>query len=521
MKCEWVEEHLSAYHDRVLDPATTDQVEHHLLGCGNCRAWLADYERLDNVLATMPREQPRPELRARIFASPEFHEILHARAAVPPPVKPLVPAVPHPVHRAPSSIHVTRALVGVAILMIALASASFVLRSLAAQPAVCPNPAAGDHLLTRAADGSLLLDGQRLTCAPHAVPTAPFALSPNGQWVAFVNQAGDVVAMHANGRAALTIRPHTASAQFTHIAALSWSPGSDQLMTLTSSGADASAFQVEISSLASTGSRILDSFTTDALLAAPRWSPDGVFLAYALTTANGATIRAVRVNQNGSLPVQFPIIGTLGDLAWLPGTADTLTYATESPATGTSITIAQMSSRVVVEPIYQSPAALTVTMTDYNALTGAWALTLSDGTIASVATPTGIVNPLAQLDASTQLFWSPDGTTLAALSQGSLWLISSNGAHPVATNVTGDPVWNPSGTALAVVSAGTVRVIQVTGGMVALPITVGSSAHIAWSADGQHLAVLGQDHTFIATAAGVLSATNDPGVGAPLWMVEP
>ncbi len=522
MKCEWVEEHLSAYHDRVLDAATTDQVEHHLLGCVNCRAWLVDYERFDNVLATMPREQPRPELRARIFASPEFHEILHERAAVPPPpVKPLVPAVPHPSHRASSSIHVTRALVGVAILMIALASASFVLRSLAAQPTVCPNPAAGDHLLTRAADGSLLLDGQRLTCAPHAVAASPFALSPNGQMVAFVNQAGDVVAMHANGRDAQILRPHTFSAQFTHIDALSWSPGSDALAILTNTGTGVATYQVEIASLATTGSRILDGFTTDALLAAPLWSPDGVFLAYGLTTASGSTIRAVRVNQTDSLPVQFPIAGSLGDLAWLPGTADTLTYTTVSPTLVTSITIAQMSGRVVVEPIYQSPAYLAVAMTDYNPITGAWALTLSDGTVASVETPTGIVTPLAQLDASTKLFWSPDGTTLAAFSQGALWLISSNGAHQVATNVTGKPVWNPRGTALAVVSTGAVRVIKVTGGMVALPFAVGSIAHIAWSADGQHLAILSQDHTFIATAAGTVTATNDPSVGSPIWMVEP
>src|SRR3989440_9698761 len=83
MNCEQVEELLSAYLDDMLAIGETaeaaDQlrleVAAHLTNCVQCSAIIADFRRLDALLAQMPRVSPDLALRNRIFTSPEYLEL--------------------------------------------------------------------------------------------------------------------------------------------------------------------------------------------------------------------------------------------------------------------------------------------------------------------------------------------------------------------------------------------------------------------------------------------------------------
>lgn len=69
MRCEQVEELLSAYLDDMLVSEERQSVATHLRTCSHCSSLLDDYRRLDAVLLQMPRVSPGPALRGRVFAA--------------------------------------------------------------------------------------------------------------------------------------------------------------------------------------------------------------------------------------------------------------------------------------------------------------------------------------------------------------------------------------------------------------------------------------------------------------------
>src|SRR5690348_17114290 len=75
MNCEQVEELLSAYLDNALAPEERLSVAIHLHHCNRCSNVLADFRRFDALLSELPRVHPAPELRERIFSSPEYLEL--------------------------------------------------------------------------------------------------------------------------------------------------------------------------------------------------------------------------------------------------------------------------------------------------------------------------------------------------------------------------------------------------------------------------------------------------------------
>jgi Tol biopolymer transport system component len=75
MNCEQVEELLSTYLDNALAPEEWREVTAHLQTCAKCRAILAEYSHNDALLSHLPRVNPEPALRDRIFFSPEFLEL--------------------------------------------------------------------------------------------------------------------------------------------------------------------------------------------------------------------------------------------------------------------------------------------------------------------------------------------------------------------------------------------------------------------------------------------------------------
>src|SRR5258708_25702637 len=76
MMCEQAEDFRSAYLDEMLEPDLRADVSAHLDMCTECRTELADYRRLDHVLAAAPRRAPSDELHTRIFESPEDARLL-------------------------------------------------------------------------------------------------------------------------------------------------------------------------------------------------------------------------------------------------------------------------------------------------------------------------------------------------------------------------------------------------------------------------------------------------------------
>src|SRR5215469_14142889 len=81
MNCEWVERHLSAFHDDALDADTTARIQSHVATCDRCETVLSDYVRFDRLVAELPRVAPADKLRERIFASAEFRAILQGEDA--------------------------------------------------------------------------------------------------------------------------------------------------------------------------------------------------------------------------------------------------------------------------------------------------------------------------------------------------------------------------------------------------------------------------------------------------------
>jgi hypothetical protein len=75
MNCEHVKELLSAYLDNKLAPDELADVTGHLQQCAQCRPILADFRHNDALLRQLPRVGPSPELRDKIFSSPEYLEL--------------------------------------------------------------------------------------------------------------------------------------------------------------------------------------------------------------------------------------------------------------------------------------------------------------------------------------------------------------------------------------------------------------------------------------------------------------
>ena len=75
MKCEDVEKSLIAYVDDVAAPAERRAVESHLAGCDACRARVAEFRSVSNLLGEIPAIEPSfgfdARVRQRVAAEPQ------------------------------------------------------------------------------------------------------------------------------------------------------------------------------------------------------------------------------------------------------------------------------------------------------------------------------------------------------------------------------------------------------------------------------------------------------------------
>ena len=60
MKCQNIQEKLSAYQDRELEPKEQEQVRSHLLSCRGCREQFAELERVWQTLGELEQIHPDP-----------------------------------------------------------------------------------------------------------------------------------------------------------------------------------------------------------------------------------------------------------------------------------------------------------------------------------------------------------------------------------------------------------------------------------------------------------------------------
>jgi predicted anti-sigma-YlaC factor YlaD len=75
MSCEHVKELLSAYLDNMLADEERKTVAEHIQTCASCYAIQEDFRRFDILLSQVPRVNPSPMLRRRIFSSLEYLEL--------------------------------------------------------------------------------------------------------------------------------------------------------------------------------------------------------------------------------------------------------------------------------------------------------------------------------------------------------------------------------------------------------------------------------------------------------------
>jgi hypothetical protein len=71
MRCEPIEELLSAFLEGELSPAEKAMVEGHLADCPDCRSLLGDLRRTQQALAGFPEAEVSPVLKTRLAAIPE------------------------------------------------------------------------------------------------------------------------------------------------------------------------------------------------------------------------------------------------------------------------------------------------------------------------------------------------------------------------------------------------------------------------------------------------------------------
>lgn len=533
MNCEWIEDHLSAYKDHELDAAANDQVATHLVGCVKCHASLDEYIRFDRLLTELPRMTPRPELRARIFSSPEFRAILSERNG-------------HGVSKAPASHQlpslrspalVTRALIGVTVILLLLASAGVVLRSLAAHPTTtCPSPTTGEHVLTRSADGALVLGAQRFPCAQHTQATDLWQVSPNGQWIAYIAaHTGDIHTVRANGQGDHVF--HAAGVSSTATIALVWSHKSQKLLAVTRDQADGAysvTFWAADPAGAATASALTFMMATPDIIG-PVWSPDDLAVAYAFThtgiapsanVLNYAAIPTSAIEASTPLPWSTASSGswsfasTISAFSWTSGTQIALTAALATTTALTSLVTINPDPRAA--PLTYTPRNGPITAAAFDATGNRWAVALSDGTLLTFNPLTQHTTSLAHLNAVSSLTWSPDGQHLIARSNATLWWLDNAPARRLAANAGPvAPAWQADSSTVAYVDGSQVMVATLTGEEHQVKTDATLVKGLIWSPGGQ-LIVWGINQAVVVDASGNTAQTISPSpTEAPQWTSVP
>jgi hypothetical protein len=487
--CEWVEPHLSAYQDGELDAATAETIREHVATCSSCAAILHDYAAHDLQMKTLPPIAPDASLRERLFASPEMQALMRSAEATPPHHMPHVRATARLARAIP--------LVAIAIILVFGGTVAFS-RIFASQPhgasyAACPILAQmpAEQVVSHS-DNRLFSDGAKLVCEPSARITSGFAVAPTGRWIAS--------------------HDHEARLNGERVVTFAWSPDGTMLMVETLSGTTLDLWRVFPDQTQGT---LLASAPAARPFSAPLWSPDGHGVAVQIQ--EGATNAIVLLGQHTPIP-SSSAAAIAADVATVPLGTQTMTIAWGQnagqsfltgfvPATGQFVRIAGGVAPVVVAKIPFGTIAV------FDATHSIWAVAERDGvgsTLSQVQAWDGATTPLAHLGPVTALAWSPDGRTLAALSDRTLWLVNASGITRVADGVTGQtPSWSADSAFLAFETNGQAQMVnrQTLHVQVALIGQTGTIASMAWSPSSDLLAIWKGSDVLVVDRTGGVTAT--------------
>lgn len=569
MNCEQAEDILSAYLDNHIDPPQRTEFEAHLAGCAECSATLAEYRRFDDMLRTAPRVAPAESLRASIFGSDEFAEILrsldqdHDDAGRPTPAA-------GPGRRRATASWSRRGLQVAAVLALALGSALLVTQGLLhsspsgrrSQPLTISGtgqqaPLAAGNRVVYLRDANLWSApqngpgiAQRLS--PSGTQVAGWAVAPDGQTVAYIDaKTGEIHVIRADGQSdhvvgATAVAPQasgfwsSASGQAVR-SGLAWSPNGEQIAYLAAG--DEHSTTLRVMNADGTNDRAVDS-TSGAMFGAPVWSADSLRVAYTLTAQGAQSVWSYNEDLQTSrrLAVQADPAdanATATQIAWLPDTVHpALTWAAMD---GQSVT------GVFTQALLNdgAPARLTrpgvhSTTVSYRARGGGvWLVATPGSEVQAISPTTGTGAGTTLLDMISATTGNDIGTPVDGVisavsmapvgdmaafvtSDGALILWSSGKpAVTITMGAHGTPVWSADGMQLAVPISEGVVTLRVSNDVAVQVARVGGASGestLAWAPDAHTLAIGGVGGVTLVAADGSQQRVVDgqPAGGAAL-----
>jgi WD40 repeat protein len=556
MNCEKAENNLSAYLDDMLDPQLREEVAAHLESCASCSEVVAEYRRYDILLRDTPRVSPSPELRDRIFGSPQYAAILRREdkagdgsSGVP---------QPRPHQSPPRWTRV--ALQSAAVLAIIIGSALLFKQGFfhssptttghTSTPIIGNNqqtaPLPAGNRIVYERNGALWSApetgpgvGQQLTPISIQVGNI-WSVSPDGQLVAYIEASlGRIHVIRADRLNDVALASYSAlcsNSSCTVHPTLVWSPDGKYLAYLSIDGtlhvvnADGALDRIVV---------ISEQGVTTSLL----WSSDSLRLAF--VRVNGSLESIWNYNLNGSAAATQvaasvdPANGaaSVEELFWLNNpNQPTLTWVSWQKSTGSVTGI--FSADVLGSPAVQrlTPANAKLTAAGFNSLegTGTWLVGITDETGApEIATVEGSRSGLVITNANfvsafssmigtgtigtiNGIYWSPIGDTVAVVTTtGQMALARNNGASlsPIfSSNVTGAPAWSPDGTHLATPLSFGVMSLDITSGSLntfqpslhrllpSVPALI--TATMLWSPNGLDIAITSPSGTYLTSSDG-------------------
>lgn len=557
MNCEQAEDILSAYLDNHIDPPQRSEFEGHLAGCAACSASLAEYRRFDDMLRAEPRVAPADSLRASIFESDEFAEILRSLDHGDDAGRPMPAAGPG--RRRATASWSRRGLQIAAVFALALGSALLVTQGLLhsspsgrrSQPLTISGtgqqaPLAAGNRVVYLRDANLWSApqngpgiAQRLT--PSGTQVTGWAVTPNGQTLAYIDATtGEIHVIRADGQSdqlvgAAAVAPQasgfwsSAAGQAVR-AGLVWSPNGEQIAYLAAS--DEHTTTLRVMNADGTNDRAVDS-TSGAMFGAPVWSADSLRVAYTLSTQGAQSVwsynedlQATRQLAAQADPADASATAT--QIAWLPDTVHpTLTWAAVD---GQSVT-AVFTQALLHDgaPTRLTPVGARFSAASYTARGGgAWAVANADGSaldLLSATTGSDVTTPIG--GAISALVWAPAGDVAAYVTSSGTLGLWTPGSAPVtlATGTHGAPVWSADGQRLAALLPQSVMVVHVSSGTAAQVARVGGEAgatSLAWAPDAHNLAIGGPGGVTLVAADGSQQRSVDgqpTGSAALAWTV--
>lgn len=558
MNCKWAEEHLSAYLDDALDPPLAGEVGEHVAQCEHCSAILDDHRRFDLLLRDYPRVEPAPELKDRIFSSPQMIELLRQEAAAGGELVELDDEgrLRHPVV-SPSQrlVSASRILLPVAALLTLVLGAALLFKQ-GLLPSGHPSsptittignpggqaPLAAGTRLVYERDGALWSgrdDGQGVAqqLTPSGVRVAGWSVAPvSGQasasLVAYIDAGtGAIHVIRGDGLNDTVIGYMTTSttlpAGFWQTAAgqavqvgLAWAPDGTRVAYLAATNADSTV--LHIVNVRGSGDTAVGA-SASSLVANPLWSADSLYVAFTATHDSAQSVWAYNVatSQTRELASQSGASATARatHASWVAGAATpTLTWAAVDAGHIEGFYAAHADAAT-------SATRLTLAGASYDAAdsrNGLW-LVASGNTLSTVSATSGVVHQVSTASAPiTSVVWSPTGS--AAAVTGADFVATWSADHGLSTVAQGDVqvnlvAWSPDGKSLAYVVGDTVKS---TGASVSLAQHVTDVVALRWSPDGQHLAIATPTAVLIVKRDGTVQATVDTHAatdGTLLWTV--